>query len=360
MNRRKRLKVNIACEICRRRKVKCDGGRPACGNCSKKPAFQGKCIYTPSPSERSAGSPSTRYAYAASESALGREPVQQQKSGVLRPPIVLPSAAPPEQSLTPPLPAAPTLAISGITQQSRSTHEHFGNGSSNAFTEQIKAAIDARSFGGAPRPQDPTATPMVDISLFPSLQDDTVVDGLADGMEYELPARKQADFLVYAYWSLVHPLFPVLSKPRFIHSYNALFSGTIVDMNERILVSTLNTIFALSVQLQESLDPNQRERLSGKYFQRAHALLHVPVWETASIDLIQCLLLMSQYLQCTNKPHQTWMVVGSAVRIAQGLGLHIPEIWANHSHEKGAALKRRVWLSCIIMDRNPWPESNGG
>lgn len=192
---------------------------------------------------------------------------------------------------------------------------------------------------------------MVDISLFPSLQDDTVVDGLADRMEYELPARKQADFLVSAYWSLVYPLFPVLSKPRFIHSYNALFSGTTVDMNERILVSTLNTIFALSVQLQESLDPNQRERLSGKYFRRAHALLHVPVWETASIELIQCLLLMSQYLQCTNKPHQTWMVVGSAVRIAQSLGLHIPESWANYSHEKGAALKRRVWLSCIIMDR---------
>lgn len=192
---------------------------------------------------------------------------------------------------------------------------------------------------------------MVNISLFPSLWDDTIFDGLADGMDYELPARKQADSLVSAYWSFVHPLFPVLSKPRFIHSYNALYSGTTVDTNERVLVSTLNAIFALSVQLQESLDPNQRERLSGKYFQRAHALLHVPVWGMASVELIQCLLLMSQYLQCTNKPHQTWMVVGSAVRTAQGLGLHDPETWADHSHEEDAALKRRVWLSCIIMDR---------
>ncbi|KAH7304669.1 fungal-specific transcription factor domain-containing protein [Stachybotrys elegans] len=340
--RRRRLKVDIACEICRRRKVKCDGVRPACANCSKRPAFRGKCVYAPSPSERPAGSPSTQYAYATSESALVREPAQQRKSGVLQPPIVLSSVAP-EQSLASPLPPA-------ITQPSRST-QHFGDSSSSAFAEQIKAAIDSRSSGGAPHPKEPTATPLVDISLFPSLENDSIIDDLADGMEYELPTRMQADFLVHSYWSLVHPLFPVLSEPRFTHSYNAIFSGSTIDTNERVLVSTLNTVFALSVQLQESLDPKQRERLSGKYFQRAHVLLRVPVWETASIDLIQCLLLMGQYLQCTNKPHRTWMVVGSAVRIAQSLGLHVPENWANHSHEEAAALKRRVWLSCIIMDR---------
>lgn len=195
----------------------------------------------------------------------------------------------------PPLLAPTTQAVSDITQQSGGTHEQFRNSSSNAFTEQIKATIDARSFGGAPWLQDPTAIPMVDPSLFPSLQDDTVVDGLVDRMEYELPARKQADFLVSAYWYLVHPSFPVLNKPQFIHSYNAPFSGTTVDMNDRISMSTLNTIFTLPVQLQGFLDLNQRERLSGKHFRRAHALLHVPIWKTAFIELIQYLSLTSQY-----------------------------------------------------------------
>ncbi|KAJ6058316.1 C6 transcription factor [Penicillium canescens] len=174
---------------------------------------------------------------------------------------------------------------------------------------------------------------------------------MASGMEYELPPRKHADHLVHIYWSFVDPLFPVLNKTSFMRSYGTLFSGIAVDTNERILVSTLNAVFALSIQLQESLKPNQRDRLSGKYFQRAHDLLRLRIWERGSIELVQCLLVMSQYLQCTDKPHQTWMVVGSAVRIAQSLGFHLPETWASPSNDQGAALSCRIWQACIAMDR---------
>jgi hypothetical protein len=135
-----------------------------------------------------------------------------------------------------------------------------------------------------------------------------------------------------------------------MQSYNALFSGKTTDIDERILLSTLNAVFAFAVQLHESRDRSWRERLSGKYFQRARALLQLAVWEKGSIDLVQCLLLISQYLQCTNQPHQTWMTVGSAVRTAQSLGLHLTEVWSTPGDE-GAALKRRVWQWCVIMDR---------
>lgn len=369
VRRRKRLKVDLACEICRRRKVKCDGGRPglvtrkiphprrltdrysACGNCSKRPALQGKCIYTPSGPECLTGSPSARDSHPSlektpSESRHGRESVQPPKPGVLQQPKIFPSPASREQLL--PLPVTPSQSRS--CTDGRESREHFGRSSSIVFTEQIQAAIDARS-GATVQAQSPIAMPMVDVPLFPSHQDDAVIDGLADGMEYELPPRKQADYLVHTYWSLVDPLFPVLSRPRFMHSYGSFVAGTMVNTNERIFVTTLNVIFALSIQLQESLVSHQRERLSGKYFQRAQDLLRLPVWETGSIDLIQCLLILSQYLQCTNKPHQTWMVVGSAVRIAQGLGLHLPEIWTTSFDDESVALKRRVWQACIMMDR---------
>ena len=69
-----------------------------------------------------------------------------------------------------------------------------------------------------------------------------------------------------------------------------------------------------------------------------------------SIDLVQCLLLMSQYLQCTNQPHQTWVTVGSAVRIAQSLSLHLTGVRSTPG-DVSVAFKRRVWQSCVIMDR---------
>lgn len=324
----------------------------ACGNCLKKPTLRAKCVYASSTSEGPADSSPVRDANggASLEKALpgsgvgrGRGPVQQQKQAVLQP-RVLADSAPHEQSLN-----STTRTLSDPPKH-WSSHEHFGSGSSSTFAGQVKAAVDARS-GGANQAQSPTATPMVDVSLFPSVQAVADLDGLAGETVCELPPRKQADSFVHAYWSQVNPMLPVLSRPQFMCSYSALFSGTAVGTNERIFLSTVNAVFALAVQSQESLDLNTRERLSGRYFGRAHGLLHLPIWETGSIELIQCLLIMSQYLQCTNKPHQTWMVAGAAVRLAQGLGLHSPELWSAPPQDDAAALKCRVWRACIIMDR---------
>jgi hypothetical protein len=288
--------------------------------------------------------------------------IQEPKFNVTQQPQTLPT-------LGLPLPVIPTrnrkstasvsqsdASITGVASKSQrvdacdASREHFGSSSPGAFTRQIKAAIDAKFGQNTPLPH-PSPVPLVDASLFPLLRDHAATDGMAGGMEYELPPRKQADHLLNVYWTFVDPLFPVISKPDFMHSYGALFSGIPVDTNERILLSTINTIFALSIQLQESLKRDQREQLSGKYFRRAYYLLRLPVWERASIELVQCLLVMSQYLQCTNNPHQTWMVVGSAVRIAQGLGLHLSEVWGSPSNDQRAALKRRIWQACIVMDR---------
>lgn len=384
VRRRKRLKIDLACENCRRRKVKCDGGRPgsspfvdmqnmtltyvACGNCQKRSDLRGRCVYTPpTSSERLSGSPSIGApsfpAKVTPESDVDRmqQPRISSSSDYIQQPQITPTSlsslpsepvlhcqhttdlsfpSDPRNSYTEPTPH--TVSGSG-------TSEHFGSSSNGTFTEQIKAAIDAK-FGRCGLPPSPSAVPLVDASLFPPPPDEHDVD-VAGGMEYELPSRKQADHLVNTYWSYVHPLFPVLSKPQFMHSYAALFSGSPVNTNERMLVCTLNTIFAISTQIQESLKPNQREQLSSKYFRRAQEVLRLPIWERGSVELIQCLLIMSQYLQCTNKSHETWMVVGAAVRIAQGFGLHLPETWASTSSDTGAALKRQIWQACILMDR---------
>ncbi|OLN83341.1 putative transcriptional regulatory protein C530.05-like protein 4 [Colletotrichum chlorophyti] len=223
------------------------------------------------------------------------------------------------------------------------TGEYFGSSSAGSFTNQIKAAIDAR-LGSA------TESRGMKSSLFrPSiLHNDGGPESQAD---YVLPARKQADHLVDLYWYYVDPLYPFLDRQRFEHSYKALFAGTSIDADERIFVSIINIIFALSTQLMESLPPEQRDTSSQGYFTRAQDLLQLSLWDTGSIELIQCLLIMSQYLQSTNNPHQTWMIVGSSVRIAQGLGLHLPETALELSSEPERDLVRRIWHGCILMDR---------
>ncbi len=168
-----------------------------------------------------------------------------------------------------------------------------------------------------------------------------------------LPPRKHADHLMDIYWRYIQPLEPLLEQEHFSHSYQALFAGTSLDADERIFLSSLNTVFALSTQLQESLQPEQREEASNTYFHRAWALLRPEsiIWEPGSLELVRCLLLMSRYLQCTNNPHQTWMAVGSAVRIAQSLGLHIPETTSSSPPSRDVNTRRQLWQCCVFVDR---------
>ena len=168
-----------------------------------------------------------------------------------------------------------------------------------------------------------------------------------------LPPRKHADQLMDIYWRYIQPLEPFLEQERFTRSYEALFAGCPIDCDERIFISTLNVIFALSTQIQECMEPQEREEASDTYFHRAWILLspEAILWESGSLELIQCLLLMGRYLQCTNNTHQTWMAIGSAVRIAQSLGLHNIDNSSARSHSKDRQLNLQTWQCCIFMDR---------
>ncbi|WDK16580.1 hypothetical protein CGRA01v4_07863 [Colletotrichum graminicola] len=84
------------------------------------------------------------------------------------------------------------------------------------------------------------------------------------------------------YWYYVDPLYPFLDQQRFEHSYRALFAGTTIDADERIFVSILNLIFALSTQLIECMTPEQRYSSSQAYFERAQDLLQFGLWGNPS------------------------------------------------------------------------------
>jgi hypothetical protein len=242
--------------------------------------------------------------------------------------------------------ASPSVvdSMTTVLEDGAQNHEYFGGSSAGSFTRQIKAAIDAR-LGSSIQDIRGRRLALFGISLqSPGNTGITETD-------YVLPSRKQADHLLELYWYYVDPLYPFLIRQNFEVSYHAIFAGTSIEADERIFVSTLNVIFALSSQLQESLKPQQREEVSRSYFIRAQDLLKYSLWDTGSVELVQCLLLMGQYLQSTNNPHQTWMVVGSAVRIAQGLGLHLPETSMELQSKDERDLVQRIWHGCILLDR---------
>ncbi len=174
-----------------------------------------------------------------------------------------------------------------------------------------------------------------------------------DHADRVLPQRKHADYLFHLYWQHIHPLEPLLDKESFSTSYEALFAGTALDMEENVLLATMNTVFAMATELQEDLEPERRDEASNTYFGRALALLppESVLWDPGSIQVVECLLLMSRYLQGTSNSHQTWMTVCSAVCIAQNLGLHTSERPCGSQSTYMTRHKRRVWQCCVFIHR---------
>lgn len=274
-------------------------------------------------------------------------------------------------------PSAAADSMTAVLNDGEVSNEYFGSSSVGSFTRQLRAAVAGPRSAASGRSQpngsgtaNSTGPPTeagpgsllnrLDVSaaaydLSGRLGITTGNNNVEDNEphEYVMPSRKQADRLVHIYWYYVDGLYPFLDRDTFQACYESLFSGNsaMPVSDERVFVSLLNSIFALATELTEGCSSEQRAEASKEYYARAQQSLRFNVWDGGSVQVVQCLLLMGQYLQSTNHPHQTWMVVGAAIRIAQGLGLHLPETSARLVDARDRELIRRIWHGCILMDR---------
>ena len=120
----------------------------------------------------------------------------------------------------------------------------------------------------------------------------------------------------------------------------------------RTWLGLLNVVLAMG----NNIDPNSkmnataRESKSHVFYERAANLCMKSSTRGASLDIVQYLLLASQYLQGTQKSSQTWTLHGLAVKGAFALGLH-----SNYASQRFSPLeneiRKRTWLGCVLLDR---------
>lgn len=67
-----------------------------------------------------------------------------------------------------------------------------------------------------------------------------------------------------------------------------------------------------------------------------------------SLQLVQILLLMAQYLQTFSLSNRGWVLVGMALRAAQGLALHT-DVAGESQLEREE--RRRTWYYAVLLDR---------
>ncbi len=238
------------------------------------------------------------------------------------------------------------IAMMGAMEEERPSQGFFGSSSAASFMRQIKTAVDKRVSS----PDQRTSESILGLRPPSSLRSNQKERQSAIH-DYVLPPRKTADNLMNVYWHYVFPLYPLVDSIHLREEYSRIWTGDAVQSDENMLMCTFNVIFALSCQLADFLAPEEREASAAAFFSRAKDLLHFNLWDSGSAGLIQCLLLMAQYLQSTDSAHQCWIVTGLAVRNAQSMGLHLPETIARLQSPQEEQLARKIWHGCVLMDR---------
>ena len=118
---------------------------------------------------------------------------------------------------------------------------------------QIKSVIDSKVVTSSRRPYFSGAMKASPLRPFPA---DHASKGPGKNVDYVLPSRRMADSLMSVYWRQVHPLYPFLDPEIFPRTYESVWTGLSPTLDERILMCTLNTVFALAPQHQVRHESN--------------------------------------------------------------------------------------------------------
>ncbi|CAG9988157.1 unnamed protein product [Clonostachys byssicola] len=355
---RKRLRVNEACTPCRDRKTRCDARHPVCRACENRGVGQ-HCSYD---------TPRTNLRRRTQQA----EPVPSQPAPARG---VSPSmtAARPDTTDKPhghhneASPDQPWSSIQSdglATFVGREDSSVYGPSSTIVFVQHV-LSDEASCETGLPPPTPDSHYDKVHIpERMPEPNDGMAV----------LPRRHSADDFIACFWDFIHPMFPVLHKPTFTERYERFWvlesSGQVSQLSQHaadennLFLSTLNLVLALGCKFSNLIPDKQKSSVGDDFYKKSRQLFIFDVLDSASLPLVQLLVLNGVYLQSTPYANRCWNAIGLAIRVAQSLGLHLEARVSQNSSQVEREIMRRVWHSCVNLDRrfachDLWAANNG-
>lgn len=151
---------------------------------------------------------------------------------------------------------------------------------------------------------------------------------------FSLPSESRA--LIKAYFSYVHPSFPIIDGPAFCRD---CADGRLDRINLLLLWSMLS--------VAASYVPGYATHsIKRSFVERATLLFHL-THENDKIILVQSALLLSFWFDEAEDIKQSWYWTGIAFSLAQSLGLHQDFSGPSIQHE---TVRCNLWRACTVRD----------
>ncbi|KAG2182351.1 hypothetical protein INT43_007281, partial [Umbelopsis isabellina] len=364
----KRQRVSRACDLCRRKKIKCDGTIPICGNCQ---AFNLECGYKDTTKKRG---PPKGY-------------IEAIENRLHRMETLLGSLAqgddPRSQALIAEL-NAPLETIHGELIRTRPMRRQF-----NEDDPESSPDTPSLTYNDLPQTMEEPDSPSLTVDqVNDSLGNLTIDDGgqmrylgkssgfymlqnsrlfhhgafhfgarLVKGNQtkngnrleilnpLDMPPMDLQEHLIDLYFRHFYPTLPILHKKSFM---DRLKSED--DKPDALL---LNAIFAIASRISPDErvreDPTVPDTAGEIFYERARFLLDQKC-DSVSTCTIQALLLLSSHQHGAMKSSRAWLYNGMAFRMAHALGLnHNCDSWNIPASEREE--RKRVFWCCFIVDR---------
>ncbi|KIW29792.1 uncharacterized protein PV07_05580 [Cladophialophora immunda] len=377
---RKRRRIALACSNCRHRKSRCDGGRPKCSLCNEMGC---ECSYEQAGTttsltvgrnylsrleQRLEDIESTMKAMQQTQSASQTDTAHVHQFANSSLPSAPDSALPPEPSAQYSADAemgeidTSEDAIDGMGAIKFTDEEdsgYFGPSSNVAFVRHISLALAKASGQGhaiGTGTNSLTAAAEWMRVTRPHYVHGEINESALDRSRrsvniYGLPPEAYTWRLIKEYFQKTGQLLPFIHEESFCETYFQL-KRTNFTMARRTWLGLLNMILAMATTLTVDGYTSSEERIaeSDVYYQRANGLCERESRANISLELVQYLLIVGQYLQGTQKSVRAWTVHGLAVTTAFQLGLHSPRTNQDFSPLE-SEIRKRVWFGCILLDR---------
>ncbi|KAJ4341891.1 hypothetical protein N0V87_001556 [Didymella glomerata] len=309
----------IACVLCRKRKLRCDGDRPTCGTCKR---LSHNCAYD---EVRKKSGPKRGYV------KLLEQRLQQVETLLQT-----------QNSTDSNKGQDPATAYVVNTVQGASTTR---TQSSNPFDKSLENLLDARN-ASAPVFQNDNANTNGEEPGFHSWE------MISLGLEEPLPPEDVMDELYQIYFTKIHPSLPMIHRPRFMAALN-------LAPHMRPPVCLRYAMWTLAASVTDKYDALQEH-----FYHRARKYAQLDEMRghgESTITLAHC---QAWGLMCTYEFKnmyfpRAWLSAGRAVRLAQmmqlhrldGAGLDVkqclppPKDWTEREE------RRRTFWMCFAMDR---------
>ncbi|KAK0720446.1 fungal-specific transcription factor domain-containing protein [Lasiosphaeris hirsuta] len=402
-NEAKRRRIARACDMCRKKKIKCDGKLPACTHCIN---YKTECVFTQV--EKKRNPPKGAKYIEGLENRLGRMEHLLRLSGLLDEDDGATDLGMLERKLAEKHQQSrqASQAISNPSSPSQATSGQDGNpstpGSSLQSPEPMKESEKSASMppekGKPEDEQEVAALSEMMCSLVTNNDGDTRYVGSSSGFSIfspkgiqwvnqkmgdssfqqmisdvsvddhkwtawkpdvfgdlfrrtvfkELPPKVEAMSLMKDYFENFNCMFPLFHQPTFMHLVERQYSADPYQGSG--WWASLNVALAIAHRLRvmSNLVSQEEDDEAWAYMKNAMSVFSELTMRNTDLLSVQALLGMALFMQGTPNPQPSFLLISTAIRLSHSIGLHKRGTGFNLNPIEMEQRKRVFWIAYML------------